>query len=81
VLTKKTSFKKLNHVAYVSSVTIRKIISLQHFNFFNFTIWMPPALDTRGRGPDRPLPPSVRHCRQGAWIEHVVNYWATLEKW
>jgi len=33
---------------------------MHHLHFCNFTLWMSPALDARGRRPVRP--PSARHC-------------------
>jgi len=35
---KKTSLEKLSPCSFVSSITIGKIIKLQHFNFRNFTL-------------------------------------------
>jgi len=51
----KTSFEKLIYSACISRLTIGKIIWLQHLNFCNFTLWMPPCLGCPGPAP-RSLP-------------------------
>jgi len=64
VLTKKVS-KNWIHAACLSSLTIGKIILLQHFNFFNFTLSMPTLFWMPG-----PSPPSSRQ-----WV-----WWANFRK-
>jgi len=38
-----------------------KIILLQHFNFYSFTLWMPPCFGCPGPSPCFPPSPSARH--------------------
>jgi len=62
VLTTKQVSKNEIHAACVNGLAIEKITWLQHLNFCNFTLWMPPCLgcppvlDARGR---RPVCPSL----------------------
>ena len=54
MLTKKQVPKNQIHAAIVSSLTTGKIICLRHLNFCRLTLWMPPAMDARGRRPVLP---------------------------
>jgi len=71
VLTKKTSFEKLIHAACVISLTIGKIILLQHFYICSLTFWMSDLLWMHGA-----VVPFVPHL-------HATGYvlrWATFRK-
>jgi len=56
VLTANQVSKNWIYAAFVSSLTIEKIIYLQHLNFCNFTLWMPPCFGCPGPSP-RSTPP------------------------